>query len=343
MKVYTHKDISQLQTHIPKNSGIYAIIDNKVKEYFSSMKNWNFIAINAKESNKTLETAGRICSRLIALKADRDCFIIGAGGGVTTDLAGFVASTYKRGVRFGLVPTTLLAASDAAIGGKNGVNHSGLKNMIGTITQPLWTYQSTCFFKTLDKRVFNEGIAEMLKTFLLFDKENFIFASNFFKNYDHKAPSLRQEQTLRRLMKRCADLKTDVVLEDEFDHGCRRLLNLGHTFGHALESYFAQNRKRESILHGEAVAAGMLASSRLSVRLGLMEEAAFESVYEGLAKTKIPLQYGIEAGKLMKYLQNDKKISGGRILMIMPVDIGKPASVDISIKDLELLCKDLVI
>ena len=343
MNIYTYKDISQLQKHIPKNSGIFVIIDNKVKDYFSSMKNWNFIPIKADEKNKSLETAGRICSRLMAMKADRDCFIIGAGGGVTTDLAGFVASVYKRGVKFGLVPTTLLAAADAAIGGKNGVNLSGVKNMVGTITQPEWTYQSTCFFRTLDNRVFREGEVEMLKTFLLFDRDCFISASNFFTAYDHKDPSPRQEQTLRKLMKRCATLKAEVVKKDESDHGCRRMLNLGHTFGHALESYFAQSRKNVTILHGEAVLAGMLAAARLSVRLGVMKEEDFEAVYEGLAKTRIPLVLGIDADKTLKFIYNDKKVSNGKLHLILPVEIGRATSMDIPMADFERLCKDLVL
>ena len=343
MNIYTYKDISQLQKHIPKNSGIFVIIDNKVKDYFSSMKNWNFIPIKADEKNKSLETAGRICSRLMAMKADRDCFIIGAGGGGTTDLAGFVASVYKRGVKFGLVPTTLLAAADAAIGGKNGVNLSGVKNMVGTITQPEWTYQSTCFFRTLDNRVFREGEAEMLKTFLLFDRDCFISASNFFTAYDHKDPSPRQEQTLRKLMKRCATLKAEVVKKDESDHGFRRMLNLGHTFGHALESYFAQSRKNVTILHGEAVLAGMLAAARLSVRLGVMKEEDFEAVYEGLAKTRIPLVLGIDADKALKFIYNDKKVSNGKLHLILPVEIGRATSMDIPMADFEHLCKDLVL
>ena len=167
MKLYTSQNISDLENIMPSCSGIFAIIDNKVEDYFSAMKNWKIFPLRALESSKTLATAARIYSWLMENKADRDCFIIGAGGGVTTDIAGFVASTYKRGVRFGLVPTTLLSSADASLGGKNGVNHLGIKNMVGTITQPQWVFQSPAFFKTLPKRVFKEGIAEVLKTFFI--------------------------------------------------------------------------------------------------------------------------------------------------------------------------------
>ena len=144
-------------------------------------------------------------------------------------------------------------------------------------------------------------------------------------------------------MKRCATLKAEVVRKDESDHGCRRMLNLGHTFGHALESYFAQSRKKVTILHGEAVLAGMLAAARLSVRLGVMKEEDFEAVYEGLAKTRIPLVLGIDADKTLKFIYNDKKVSNGKLHLILPVEIGRATSMDFPMADFERLCKDLVL
>ena len=237
MKLYNSNNIKDIQSHIPKNSGIFAIIDNKVKDYFTDMENWNFYTISASESLKTLDTVSGIYSWLMKNNADRDCFIIGAGGGVTTDITGFVASTYKRGVRFALVPTTLLSASDAAIGGKNGVNHLGVKNMVGTITQPEWIWQSTVFFKTLEKRIFKEGIAEMLKTFILYDASYYEKAVHFFSHYSHSSPTKADERKLRELIRACADMKMKVVEKDEKDKGARMFLNLGHTFAHALESY----------------------------------------------------------------------------------------------------------
>lgn len=339
MKLYTHKNINQLQKYIPKECNVFAIIDNKVKDYFKAFKNWNFIGIDALENAKTLEKAGEICSRLMEMKAGRDCFIIGAGGGVTTDLAGFVASIYKRGVRFGLVPTTLLAAADAAIGGKNGVNHLGIKNMMGTITQPEWTFQSTEFFKTLDERVFKEGISEILKTFLLMDEEGFYESADFFRNYNHRTPSQRQEQNLRSLVRRCALKKMQIVEKDEFDHQARRFLNLGHTFGHALESYYGGE-----ILHGEAVAAGTLAAARLSVKLSLMKERTFDLISDCYSACGISFRFGVKAADLLKYIVNDKKISGGEIVFILPVETGtKTEAWSIPLPEFKKLCKGVVL
>lgn len=339
MKVYTHKNINQIQKYIPKDCNVFAIIDNKVKDYFREFKNWNFIGIDALENAKTLGTAGDICSRLMEKKADRNCFILGIGGGVTTDLAGFVASVYKRGVKFALVPTTLLSAADAAIGGKNGVNHLGIKNMMGTITQPEWVFQSTEFFRTLDLRVFREGIAEMLKTFLLMDEESFFEGAEFFSHYDHKSPSPTQEQHLRSLVRRCAELKMNLVEKDEFDHGARMFLNLGHTFGHALESYY-----EGEILHGETVAAGILASARLSVKLGVMEEKTLNLITDCFSACGILFRFGVKATDLVKYIANDKKISGGSIWFILPEEIGtKSEARSIPVPQFKALCKGLVL
>lgn len=339
MKLYTQKNINQIQKYIPASCNVFAIIDNKVKDYFRAFKNWNFIGVDALENAKTLETAGQICSRLMELKADRNCFIIGIGGGVTTDLAGFVASTYKRGVRFGLVPTTLLSCADAAIGGKNGVNHQGIKNMIGTITQPQWTFQSAEFFKTLDERVFKEGIAEMLKTFLIMDEECFFECADFFKAYNHKSPTQRQETQLRNMVRRCAQLKMKLVEKDEFDHGARMFLNLGHTFGHALESYFGGE-----VLHGEAVAAGIVAAARLSVKLGLTEEKTLDIITACFSACGIPLHFGVKATDLIKFIVNDKKIKDGEIRFILPIEIGTKAEVrSIPASEFKKLCKGLVL
>ena len=335
-KIYNSVNINSLQKIIPANSGIFAIIDNKVEEYFAGFKNWNFICVDASEDIKSLEAVGKICSVLMDMHADRDCFIIGAGGGVTTDLAGFVASVYKRGVRFGLVPTTLLAACDAAIGGKNGVNHNGLKNMVGTTTLPEWTFQSTLFFKTLPERVFKEGIAEMLKTFLISDKDLYRESVDFFK----KTTVAKKERTLRKLIQECALQKMRIIGDDLNDTEQRRLLNLGHTFGHALESYFIQKQGGD-ILHGEAVAAGIIASAKISVKMGLLKNDESQAIVQDFKDCGILSDYGIPALRLFKYINQDKKIRGDKLHLILPVKTGKAKGIDISPQELKNLCKGL--
>ena len=341
MRLYTGKDISKLNAIIPDNSGIFAIIDNKVEEYFSAMKNWKFITVSAKESGKTLAEAGRICTRLMEMGADRDCFIIGAGGGVTTDLAGFVASVYKRGVRFALVPTTLLAAADASIGGKNGVNHLGVKNMIGTITQPEWVFQSPVFFKTLSRRVFREGIAELLKTFLIFDADLYGFAVSFLSGYDYRNPSEKEERLLERIVRECARLKMEVVKKDEMDRGERMVLNLGHTFGHALESWAAANHR--TILHGEAVAAGTVASAKVAAKLGICPKNLAEEISEDFRKLGIKTSYGVRFSQILSAIKQDKKASAKILTLILPLEIGDVVRYVITESDLEKVCSRLVI
>ena len=341
MRLYTNQNISTLENLIPSSSGIFAIIDNKVEEYFSAMKNWKIFPLRALESSKTLGTAANICSWLMENKADRDCFIIGAGGGVTTDLAGFVASVYKRGVRFGLVPTTLLSSADAALGGKNGVNHLGVKNMIGTITQPEWVFQSPVFFKTLQRRVFREGIAEILKTFLIFNPDLYGFAVSFFSGYDHRNPSKKEERILERIVKECARLKMEVVKKDEKDRGERMVLNLGHTFAHALESWAAANHKK--ILHGEAVAAGIVASAKAAATMGICPENLAVELSEDFRNVGLKTSYGVSISKIFNSMQQDKKVSGEILTLILPLGIGNVARYLITAADFRKACGRLVI
>lgn len=338
MKLYNSNNIKDIQSHIPKNSGIFAIIDNKVKDYFTDMENWNFYTISASESLKTLDTVSGIYSWLMKNNADRDCFIIGAGGGVTTDITGFVASTYKRGVRFALVPTTLLSASDAAIGGKNGVNHLGVKNMVGTITQPEWIWQSTVFFKTLEKRIFKEGIAEMLKTFILYDASYYEKAVHFFSHYCHSSPAKADERKLRELIRACADMKMKVVEKDEKDKGARMFLNLGHTFAHALESYL-----KGKVLHGEAVAAGIYASALLSEKAGLCSSGFPMKLKEDFLSVGLKPCLNISFQLLFPAIRQDKKISSDNISIILPVRLGKAVKRKIPMEELFEICKDFKI
>ena len=177
-------DINNLHKLIPKNRDIFVIIDNNLKEYMPLFKEYRTIGIETSEEYKDYSTIERIISILLAKGADRKSFIVGVGGGITTDMAGFAASIYKRGIEFGFVPTTLLAMCDAAIGGKNGVNFGGFKNMIGTITQPQWVFISPEFLKSLPSREFKAGAAEALKTFMIYDREEYSKAVELFGNIE---------------------------------------------------------------------------------------------------------------------------------------------------------------
>lgn len=339
MKFYNHKNINYLAKYIPKSSGVFVIIDKNVTEYFPKNRNFHFIPIDANERNKSLEYVYGIYEALMGFGADRDCFIIGVGGGVTTDLAGFVASTYKRGVRFGFVPTTLLAQVDAAIGGKNGVNFSGYKNMIGTINQPEWIYLTPAFLWSLDERVFREGVAEMVKTFMIFDKESYNSAVALASVFKNKNAAAWQEKELRRLIVLCGEMKMMLVVEDEKDRGNRRLLNLGHTFAHAIEKCAAD--KGADWLHGEAVSVGMMIAAKVAEKLSLCSEKFVNTLRDDLLMASLPVSCPFTPTQLFSAIKADKKRSGESICLILPKTIGRVIKKNIELKELQKVLKEI--
>ena len=342
MQLYNHKDINYLTKHIPQNSGVFVIIDKNVTEYFPNNRNFHLIPIDAKECNKSLKYIYGIYEALMEFGADRDCFIIGVGGGVTTDITGFVASTYKRGVRFGFVPTTLLAQIDAAIGGKNGVNFSGYKNMIGTINQPEWIYLTSAFLKSLDERVFREGIAEMLKTFMIFDKESYYQALALASVYKNNKPAGWQEKELKRLIALCGEMKMRLVAEDEKDRGKRRLLNLGHTFAHAIEAAVASGTTEVySVLHGEAVSIGMVIAAKVAEKLSLCTEKFVNEFRNDLIMASLPVSCPASAAQLFSAIKADKKRSGESISLVLPKSIGRIIQKKIELKELQKVLKEI--
>lgn len=321
-RVYTYNSVSDLERHIPKNSGIFIIIDNKVAEKWGKPLECPTIEVEADERCKSLDEAARICGRLMEYGADRECFILGVGGGVTTDMAGFVASVYKRGVNFGFVPTTLLAQCDAAIGGKNGVNLMGFKNIIGTIRQPSFVYETPGYLKTLPPRVFKEGIAEILKTFAIFDTGYFRKAVSFFGETDHTSMSAAQEGTLADIIGKCAGYKSEVVAADEFEKGGRRLLNFGHTFAHAIEKHCIDHPENGIMMHGEAVACGMVLAAKIAFAAGKCSGSCVEEITGAVIEAGLPAECGIDTAVLARIIKSDKKVSGDSIHFIMPYAVG---------------------
>ena len=266
--------------------------------------------VHASEQEKTLATIERLTARLLELQAGRDTMLIGLGGGIVTDLTGFLAGIYKRGVRFGLVPTTLLAQVDAAIGGKNGVNFDRYKNMLGTFRAAEFVYIDTDFLQTLPRRELLCGAAEMLKTFILADA----------KAYDEAVACLRgahPEQIPTRLVRRAGEIKCDFVEQDPEDHGIRQLLNLGHTFGHAIEKCC------NGIEHGEAVAIGIVMASEMAVGKGRMDRSEAERIREDFRAIGLPVEAPVPVEELQAAMLQDKKRTGGTIRYVLPERIGK--------------------
>ena len=266
--------------------------------------------LQASEQEKTLATAERLIAQLLELEADRDTQLIGVGGGITTDLTGFVAAIYKRGLPFGLVPTTLLAQVDAAIGGKNGVNFDRFKNMVGTFRQPAFVYIDTDFLQTLPRRELLCGAAEMLKTFILADNCAYEEAVACFRG---PHPEAVPEQLVRR----AGEIKSGFVEEDPEDRGIRRLLNLGHTFGHAIEKCSTRYE------HGEAVAIGIVMAADLAVEKGLMDRNEADRIREDFQAIGLPVTPPVPETELRAAVLQDKKRTGGTLRFVLPEKIGK--------------------
>lgn len=265
--------------------------------------------VHASEEEKTLATVERLTTQLFDLQADRTTFLLGVGGGITTDLVGFTAAIFKRGLPFGFVPTTLLAQVDASIGGKNGVNFDRYKNMLGTFRQPEFVYIDTDFLQTLPLRQLRCGAAEMLKTFLLADKRAYEEAVKVFRAEKPQVPQW--------LVGRAGEIKQALVAQDPEDHGVRRLLNLGHTFGHAIEKCSTQYE------HGEAVAIGIALAARMAVEKGLMATEEADRIVDDLRAVGLPVEPPVSAEELRSAILQDKKRTGERLWFVLPETIGK--------------------
>jgi 3-dehydroquinate synthase len=274
---------------------------------------WEVLEIPAGESFKNLHTCLEVWERLSALGADRKSLLVNLGGGVVTDLGGFVASAYQRGIAFINIPTTLLAMVDASVGGKTGVDLGALKNQIGVINNPELVLIQTQYLKTLDKRQITSGFAEMLKHGLILDKPYWDDLKHL-NAFDH----------LDTLIYRSIALKESVVTSDPRESGIRKILNFGHTLGHAIESHFLTHKTKEPLLHGEAIAAGMVMEAFISVHQCEMSMAECEAVKTVFLKFFPSITLTAEdQTKILSLLRFDKKNAHGRILFALLEKIGK--------------------
>ncbi len=281
------------------------------------------ITIGTGEKIKTLKTVKKIYSRLLELKADRSTFIVGIGGGVVCDIAGFVASTYMRGLRFGFVPSTLLAQVDASVGGKNGVNFKGYKNMVGVFNQPEFVICDPGLLTTLPQREILGGLGEILKHAAIADAGMFAFLEG---NYA-KALAL-DLPVIQKLVSDSVMIKSSIVNRDEQEKGERRKLNFGHTFGHAIE-------KTTGMSHGEAVGAGMLIACRLAARKGLLDRQAVKRFKTLMTRLNLPADIKSKPAVLLDAIYKDKKREGTKIHFVLLEAIGKSIVVEMPVKELE--------
>lgn len=274
------------------------------------------IEMEAGEENKSLETCNGIWNVLSELGADRKSLLINLGGGVVTDLGGFIAATFRRGISAIHFPTTLLAMVDAAVGGKNGINLGSLKNQIGVIQPPRMVVADTSFLQTLPEAEMRSGLAEMLKHGLIQDKKYWRKLSDLSKLDLSELDMLIMESIL---------IKENVVKQDPKEEHLRKSLNFGHTLGHAIESYFLEEPSKEKLLHGEAVAAGMVLAAFLSAKT---EDFPQEDLQE--IKKVISEMYGIiqftrsDQDEIIELLKFDKKNEAGKINFVLLRNIGEP-------------------
>jgi len=274
---------------------IFIITDDNIYNIYkdSILEKYTVIHFPSGESHKTLSTVEELNRQLVEKGANRESFIIGFGGGIVTDVAGFTASTYMRGVKFGFIPTSLLAMVDAAIGGKNGVNLDGYKNMIGCFRQPEWTIISPSILDTLPKREFNAGMAEVLKYALIYDRD--MFENLYSCQYN-----------ISDMIFRSAEIKADIVEQDELESGLRRVLNFGHTMAHAIEKC-----SHGKYLHGEAVAMGIRYIAAMSNAMNLLEEEELSKIDSILQFFDLPLSpEDLDLKDVYSAMRHDKKSTG---------------------------------
>ena len=290
------------------------------------------IEIGLGEGSKTLETVQQVYGKLLEMELERSSFIVGIGGGIVCDVAGFAASTYLRGTRLGFVPTTLIAQADAAVGGKNGVNLEGYKNLVGTIRQPKFVLIDFELLKTLPRSELACGFAEVIKHAAIADAKLF----DYIEGNIGPALSLKKA-VIEKIIHDSLLVKTGIVAADEAERGARMRLNFGHTVGHALE-------KCMKLPHGEAVAVGMVAAAKISVqKCGLPEKEA-ERLGALLSAAGLPTSIpkgAVSAEELADAVHKDKKRQGGAIRMCLLEGMGKPAICEVKISELEGVLHDM--
>jgi 3-dehydroquinate synthase len=267
------------------------------------------------EAAKTRETWGRLTDEMLAAGLARDTTVVAVGGGVVGDLAGFVAATYMRGVPFVQVPTTLLAMIDASIGSKTGVDTPAGKNLVGAFHQPSLVIADPRTLATLPANHFRAGLAEALK-------HGVIASPSYFERIaEARDSTARDESTLTELIAESVRIKAAVVARDERESGVRKVLNFGHTLGHAIESV-----SRYALLHGEAVAIGMALEGLLAERIGLAEAGTASAIHEALSAIGLPTALPpIDRAEVLRSTKSDKKARAGRVEYALPVRIGSMA------------------
>lgn len=303
--------LGNLTDYLPHNKPVICISDEKVWPLYGHSLNLPYILIGQGEKNKTLNTLSFIYDRLLELGAHRGTFILALGGGIVCDVAGFAASTYMRGLAYGFVPTTLLAQTDASVGGKNGVNVRGYKNIAGTFNQPDFVLCMPEVLKTLPPHEIAEGMAEVVKHALIADLDMF----NYIESHTDSILSL-EPNAVNYLVRRSVEIKAAVVNADEREQGERRKLNFGHTLGHALE-------KSTGCAHGEGVALGMLCAVALSIARDMLAPEFYPRLQNLLKALGLPYTMPPVSAEQFNIMTSDKKREGLDLHYVLLKKVGQ--------------------
>lgn len=349
VRVIIDNGFEALEAELARHNRVFAVMDSRVASECAASyelaelfgrRGVPGMLIEASEQTKTMDTVMEVCSWLLEQGADRDALVLAIGGGVTSDIVGFAAAIYKRGVRSAYIPTTFLAQVDAAIGGKTGVNFNNYKNILGVIRQPEFTYLCPQVLESLPRRDFLSGAAELLKTFIIEDGGYFDRAVQWLRGYALTQTSEEAVEYMRAgmdelsaLVKAAADVKIAVVSRDQFEKGERRKLNLGHTFAHAIET-LAQ-RKGYDITHGEAVSMGILMAAELADAYEMRnpEDGLARRLDEAFLSCGLPIGCPFRVSAMAEVMRKDKKASASMVHFVLPFDIGDVRVVDFSVED----------
>jgi len=301
--------------------GIFRLYGN---EFLHDLKaagfNVNTILLPDGEKDKSLSVLDDVYSQLIEMGCDRSSTFLALGGGVVGDVAGFIAATFMRGVDYIQIPTTLLAMVDSSIGGKTGLNLPAGKNLVGAIWQPKAVVTDPKLLESLPEREISSAMGEVVKYGASLDRDLFYLISSNLEDL----LKLTIPELLMEVIGRCAKLKADVVAEDEREGDRRRILNFGHTIGHALETHFGFDNLR----HGEAIAYGMLAAGRISIEELRFKKENFELLQEIIGKLSLPALPEFEPEEILQIMQRDKKVKDGKIHFVLLEEIGKAVIVN---------------
>lgn len=327
---YFDTDLSSLAQAAGDRNIIILTDENVYSHHAARLDAYPVITFPAGEEHKSQATVDQIIQELIKLSVNKDSILVGVGGGVVTDITGYVASVYMRGIAFGFVPTSVLAMVDAAIGGKNGIDVGVYKNMVGTIRQPDFIFYDYSFLQSLPVKEWVNGFAEIIKHACIKDALLFSMLERY-SLHDYQA----DKTLIAELIERNVVIKSSVVTADEFEKGERKLLNFGHTIGHAIENL-------HQMPHGHAVSIGMVAACNLSEEMNRLhfEEAA--RIVKLLAKYHLPVDVETDHAKVFNVLKMDKKRKDEGMHFILLNHIGHAEIVDISLADLEKHFKEIL-